>query len=361
MTQPNTPAKCLGGGLLILSIATTVLFLVPEPEEEIRKKERVAKEPQTDTIEALVEQLEPKTPTIVDALNEAFSINDNTSQLERIRTILKELSPKNLDDVLALIESEFSKTKENTAIYEALLSQWATFAGSDAITYAMSELDDDLRLDAGVAAARVWGLYDTTSAAAMLKALPNTHGKDYLIYDFAYTYIDQNPDAAMGWARTLPYELKKNATYHAYRSWLEKDDIAATNWLVGNIDFSTESTTLEAAAVHWARKDIKQLDAMIEALPDDLSKTSAMSTVVDWLATYKPKEVADWLNGHANSKALNPVLGQFALSVATTDYESALSWAEGITSDEMSDYFVNEVTRIHNATEQEADSNSISE
>lgn len=341
--------------LLAIFIAVLLILLSKiNPPIETRDNHReqpVSVSAQTSSLED--HSLTTATPlsaqlSLADEVREILNIGDDKEHLSSLEQLLVELDANNITEILAVIESNVAPSSENTAIYELLLSAWASFASQDAINYAMTKLDNELRLDAGMAAVKSSAVSDVYGTALILETLPETYGKDYLIYNFAYAFVDQAPEQTLKWTRSLPDNFRNKATYHAYRTWLEKDEEMATEWVVKNVDFKVESSTLELAALHWARKDLAQVDAMIAKLPNTASKTSAMSTVVDWLAAYQPEKVADWLNQHDSSKALNPVLGQFALSIATTDYESALSWAEGISSTNMREYYVEEVNRKYN-------------
>lgn len=343
-------------GFLILCIFAYEYFSGDKPTAENDLKSSDASHVHTDDFPPKAQQLLEEqslaalrdfeaSGKLSDQVLEALALASSEDRLERLRLLLKELNSTNLSDVLSVIESNVPPTKANVEVYKLLLAQWAQFAGDDAVDYAMTSLDGDVRLDAGVAASRSWASLDVVKTAEFLRDMPGGYGKDYLVYDFVTPYIEQDPGLALQWVRTLPVSLKTTATHHATDYWLNRDPVAVTQWVVQNANPVEETESIRLTAVYWTRQDLDQAELLVQSLPDDKSKSTAMVATVDWLASFHPEKVAGWLNRYESSPMLDPALATFARIIATEDMESSLSWAEAITDDEMREAFIAEIYR----------------
>lgn len=288
------------------------------------------------------EQLHGEVATILEAIGAALEWHDPQMQLTALSAALRDLNSENVHSVVAAIESQWPRLRENSAIYELVLRRWAAFDGLASVNYSMEALDGDLRLDGGVAALRSWAKREPAIVALHLQGMREAYGKDYLIYDYAQAYVDQHPSAALEWTSSLSDDYRSTAVRHAIRRWLLNDSTVATNWVALNTSSLRDTPALRLTAVHLARQGVGKVDAFVRALPaEDMS--GAMVAAVDWLAKYQPNAVSEWLNQYESSTTLDPVFAAFSKAIATRDPESALSWADAIDDPLMRAAFQDEV------------------
>ncbi len=309
------------------------------------------------TTETNAQRLKPAEPEVplVESLRSLLEITDSNERNVRVIEALSEVNAENIYSVVAWLENTIPPDKDSSPVYQALLAHWATFDGPAATQYAFHSLEGDLRLDCGVAATRSWASVDLASAGEYIKQLPEAYGKDYIIYDFVFPYVDSDPLQAMQWVQGVPDEFRGTAALHATNYWLTVDEKAATDWLIENSSGHLEKESIREVALHWVRHDLQQADQLVSRLQQDEAKAVAMESIVNWLASQRPTEVAVWLNEFENTQLLDRVYATFALRISRIDAGSAVSWAESITDDEYRLATISEIGRRNTPVEVASD------
>ncbi len=278
-------------------------------------------------------------------LRKILTIRDPQECLNAFVPMLERLDKNNVREIVDTLETYRPPDPENAGLYTALLSKWASFAGDDAMDYAMTSLDGDVRLDAGTAAAMEWAATDLSAAARFVSDMPDAYGKDYIVYAFVAPFVDEDPQTAMNWVDQLPSAVRETAANHGIRRWLERDSAAASEWVVDQTATGVPTVMLQQTAIHLAQKDLDLADRFITNLPNSNSQIVAMSSVVDWLALDDSSGVADWLNEFDNSLAIDPVFESFVTQILPVDPNSALTWAEAITDERTRQRLTTEIHR----------------
>lgn len=287
-----------------------------------------------------------------------IAIIKNTNIEKRNSELIKALDHVNNDNIrsaITLIESTIPRNQENFEVYITLLRLWADFDGAAATDYTFTSLEGNLRLDAGVAAVRSWASNDLYAASNYIAELPDTYGKDYVVYDFVFPFVDKNPQDAMSWVYRLPDSIRGTAALHAMNYWLIQDSEAATTWVTQSNEVRAENESIREVALYWVRQDLEKASLFVSQLKEDHEKAVAMESIVDWLATERPVEVANWLNHFEESQSMDRTFSEFAKRISQVDLESAMSWAAAISDEEFRMATVSEIDRRVNISSEEAE------
>ncbi|MEM1058680.1 MAG: hypothetical protein AAGK14_05485 [Verrucomicrobiota bacterium] len=223
------------------------------------------------------------------------------------------------------------------AAYRMYFRAWGGVDGAAAVARSLEELPATrLRLEAGREALLSWAGDDPGSAAEHLTTMPETYGKDYLIYALPAAYIGQAPTAAMEWAQSLSPQYRRNALLHSTLAWVDTDLEAAKEYAT---QLSEESDAIdEASGVIFSRvgkalvrEDPAAAAAWAESLPaTSVARQQAMLGVIDQWGVADPEGASAWLQRFEASPVVDPAIERFALDAAEIDPPTAAAWANTI-------------------------------
>ena len=77
-----------------------------------------------------------------------------------------------------------------------------------------------------------WAQHDTTQATAWLDRLPQDSGRWAATEGFVYSVMDTDPDAALGWVRSIPDEDRRTQLLQrSWERWKLQNASSADEWL----------------------------------------------------------------------------------------------------------------------------------
>lgn len=93
----------------------------------------------------------------------------------------------------------------------------------------------------------LWAEHDVKASTAFLGALPTGSGKNGAAEGFAFSVMDDDPDAALAWVRVISEDSKRlDVLGRAWSDWHRKNARAASDWLANNKNLTpSERSALE--------------------------------------------------------------------------------------------------------------------
>lgn len=86
----------------------------------------------------------------------------------------------------------------------------------------------------------LWAEHDVKASTQYLGSLPPGPGKTGAAEGFVFSVFDEDPNAALAWARVIPVESKRlDVLGRAWSQWRRKNSRAATFWLENNKDLTS--------------------------------------------------------------------------------------------------------------------------
>lgn len=314
-------------------------FLIPRPYQE----------PSDIMLEELVglsslysdEALAFENSDFIDQIAESlfFYNEDSLFGLAKLELALSQVDPNRMNEAIEMLDYALSTDDEtNVNMYRLFFRTWGEVDAPSAIKYAMEVLPENIiRLDAGVEAMLSWAKQDPGASADMITNLPDTYGKDYLIFALPYVYIESDPEAAILWARGLSSQYSKNTLLHSMIKWLDHDPDAAVNYVIefaqieGNIDYNSK-VLISEAMTYVVRHDVNQAFEFSEAFSGE-AKTEAMVALIDWWADASPEKASEWMTHLESSIETDKIIDRFSEVTTRIDPEGAAAWASTISTE----------------------------
>jgi hypothetical protein len=260
--------------------------------------------------------------------------------LAKLERALKDADAPALRSVFAQFKKKLPPAGEaEVPVYRLLFRSWGNADGAGAMDAVMAELPANaVRLEAGREALGSWGLKDPASAARKAESLPETYGKDYLIYSLPYFYIQKDPRGAIAWANALPPSYRRTALLHSVIGWWETDAQGMQDYAVelaqkpGYAD-EGNGVVFSRVAGELARRDLPGALQWLDRIPESgHARAFAMLGIVDWWGLSDPEKASAWLLRFKPSEETDPAIDHFARDVVRIDPEGAARWGRSLSS-----------------------------
>ncbi len=328
--------------LLTVIVSWELLFQRDSPESPTirsQEAESASRSPRQVHRDDEVPQGEASLPSIIRALG-AYR-NDRAQSLSSLGQALGGVAPGEFPEALQTFLRLLPPGDADSAeAYGLLFRSWGRVDGIQALNLAMTALPENgVRLAAGREAMRMWAQKDPATVARYLQSLPDTFGKDYLVYALPYEYVAQAPREAAAWANALPPNLRRTALLHTMIKWLDQDADEARSY-AGELAQHPDEVNNDngviffEVAAHFGDSHPSDTAKWIASLPpDSKAREWAMQGLIDRWVISDPGKASEWLLGFEPSPTVDPALARFALDIVRGDPAQAAEWGASISSE----------------------------
>lgn len=180
-----------------------------------------------------------------------------------------------------------------------------------------------------------WAESDPYSATAYLSQLPNTPERRNAVETVARTLARSDAGEAIRWAETLSDpQLRVEATQEVASALGAIDPGAAASFLERQPE-AVAASAAEGLASNWARDNPLETAEWIDSLPAGQTRANAMSGLVAGWTRQDPAAVGNYLNQFESSPDIDPALDQYARRVGRADPATAITYSMSITDPEL--------------------------
>jgi hypothetical protein len=329
-TTASTPA---GGDLNAKTVSPTYNSKEKKPVGE--------QDEQLDNQEPLLELMSVK------SLEEVFykllgSSVEDPKRTDKLLDTLEVLAAKDPLSALRLAQ-EITSLSERERAKRNVLEVWAQNAPFEALAWANDSLADETEQTRSSYLQAIYsGFAETNPSAAFQAASQLPQGspseeriRQRILGDIIETQIENGGlQQAKATVDSLPDgDQKTYLMRNLINEWAGYDPENAAkyvNSLSGDIDDRIKVTLAE----QWAAKDPMAAAQWVSQLnPDDPAIPRAASEIIQEWARYDLYASAEWLNSLPSSPELDRAVASYTYQAAQEDPQSAMSWAESISSD----------------------------
>lgn len=173
-----------------------------------------------------------------------------------------------------------------------------------------------------------WGHQDMEDALAYLDRIPVPGAvRRNIEMSLAFSFVQQDPDAAMRWAMTSDNEQLKSIV----ASTLGQTNVSvAEEWLDRVSDEQTSQALLNTIAQHRAQSGFDSALDWLQSYEDHPGYAEARSTIISTYAHTDPERAADYLGSLAEDDAYLRAFVTLASSWGYSDPDSAYDWVDSL-------------------------------
>jgi hypothetical protein len=193
-----------------------------------------------------------------------------------------------------------------------ITTTWAQQDPAGLLTWAGTNLTGPAYDSTALAAMKQMATSDPASAAAYMAQNPDSNLASQIIPTLAYQWGQQNAQAALVWAQSLPTDnpTQRNAALSGvFNSWTFSDPASAATYLQQNFATDPVYGTLVSQVVGtWGASNPQAVLTWAENLPQSDAQNSAISTAITSLARVDPQTAwtdAQQLSGSAQVSVLS--------------------------------------------------------
>ncbi|MGY8690449.1 MAG: hypothetical protein ACKVHP_22270, partial [Verrucomicrobiales bacterium] len=163
----------------------------------------------------------------------------------------------------------------------------------------MSSIADEA-LEDGVGSAKKWveGLTDASLKNGAMERVTENAGEDYAsaaVEEVAERWAEQDPQAVIDWAASLPESVQADVYSEALDEWTERDAGAASEYLASMPDSAAKDSAVEGFATELARTDPDTALAWAETISNEGLRAEALTDVAQSWYRQDQAAVEAWL------------------------------------------------------------------
>ena len=171
---------------------------------------------------------------------------------------------------------------------------------------------------------------DPQDAIAFLDQMPRGQKRDNALSQFVSGWMNQDPDGARSWIKTLPEPEQAKAIEGSLWN-LTQSDIQETVTLIESFKPSAQTANLYANLVsNWAQSDPDAAQRWVKQLPPGSARQSAQSSLLNRLAQSDPAKAIEFLEGETITDQNRNQVTQVAASLARNDPDAAFAWLDSL-------------------------------
>ena len=321
------------------------------------------------------------------SLHDILATEGAVDHLYQLTGYLKNLSPENLNDVLATFEENTKESRRNYQDWTLLMDAWSGFDPKGALNYIAdsekvtgrsrhalaeqvvekwAETDPFGALDfaqsetiSGTDKSRLIRELvesaadkDMSAAVQMTELIEDRKTRLESTARVAGAYFKENPAAAQAWAESLPDEEARRKALEQVSLGISKEDPQqAAEYAISQFDGEVPWEAARRIAEDLGRDDPATGIDFVNQISNDKSRKIAFAEVMDEWTKRDPVEAANLLNQLPQSEEIDWAVAAFARRVAEEDSAVALDWASSIIDEGTRKKIVKEVNRIREGSD----------
>ena len=174
---------------------------------------------------------------------------------------------------------------------------------------------------------RRWAETDPERASDATKTLAELPSVVYV--DIARNWVSKNLDAALKWARSIPFPQARNqALRKAVQEWAKSDIQNAATYAASE---PACQSMLDSMAQQWANHDLSSALNWATNLPAGTVKNRVLEQIIHRLAKTDPRAALNEATALDSEPARRKILADIGAQWAQTDPEAASAWATQLT------------------------------
>lgn len=317
-------------------------------------------------------------PTVQEALSAALADANTNFRSHALAVLLSGLDLVDIGEAVAFTE-KLSAGVRRDEMFTALLRRWGELDGRSALAYALEKTNTGNREEGIAAVLAGWATYDPQTPyqwalanpgenpfqsdrlnavigqmAAVDPATAFSHASSLPMDSFRTgalrTLADQlhtvgKLSLALPWFADLPEgPVKEVSLEHVARIWSSYEPVSAAEWVERNSEQFIHSQAISAVASTWGRADPQRAATWASQLPTGRARMAGLSPAIGtWLNRGELNSVASWLNQQPPHQDFDDAVRQVALASMIDDPETAMSWADSISDDNLRSVTMNMV------------------
>ena len=301
---------------------------------------------------------------ISERLSEALHDRDVLTRTYRFSEALQELSERNIDAAVAVLEAQRLGVTEGEV--RLFMLAWCrfdptgTFAWADAwpgpwrstlvrnaifawaardprgAVEAFGAMELDRREELRGSLISGWARSgDTVGLSDFLFSRPAGPGRSRFIGVLLADLMQQGPDAITSWAEAVPVDAPNQAKVTAFMTaggaLAQNDPSDATAFFEAHQQFEYAQPALKTIARRWVdHHEAPELFSWLLSLPASEGRTEAVETGFSRWWSKAPEDAGAWLSAAPPTEALDPAIVVFARNLSRSSAGRAVEWAERI-------------------------------
>lgn len=181
---------------------------------------------------------------------------------------------------------------------------------------------------------------DPKQASELALSLEAGDARRHALGEIAEVWARKAPVEAAAWAQSLEGEDRHRVTRETVEIWAREDAVEAAKFLDGTAE-DERGRYLTSVAGSWAREDAPEAAAWVATQPEGDGKNSAMGHVMWTWTRGDPESAGIWIGTQPDGAARDQGIAGLAKAANEFDPQSALDWAITIGNDRMREDSVN--------------------
>jgi hypothetical protein len=212
--------------------------------------------------------------------------------------------------------------------------EWVRQDPDAALAWAAT-VPDNQRLGAYTGVLGTLATTDPKRASTLATELEPGGARNHVIGEIAKTWVRNDPDNALTWARSLEGDERSRAVGEALGAWAQTKPAAAAEYLTNLGDDANLDAYIPKIAGNWAGQSPGEAANWLATLPDGKGKTDAMDPLMWNWTTRDPEAAGNWLAQQPPGPARDRGITGLGRAAFGFDPESALDWATQISDEKL--------------------------
>lgn len=263
------------------------------------------------------------------ALDSAGKLESDQDKLEFLRGIYSEWSVNDPESALEHAKTSMTTGQARSEVIGIAVNKWAARDPRAAWMWTEENLSGPLKEQAFADVLVGWTRRSPEAAADWLGA--TGMNSQSLVGSVARTWAEQDPKAALAWAKSIPdKETRQSAYIPVVSQWLVQKPAEAA------AEFTDEASQPDGAPIAitiadiWGTTDPAATSEWIASLPEGASKEQAAATLATVWAASDINAAVSWASNLTNPDVREQVITHIGTSWGAIEPDAALAWLNSL-------------------------------